>query len=299
MTARTRLWLGAVVFVTAVISSRAARAELVVVDVTYTHSAQTTKDSHYRVQPPPGTPSNWKSPVDFSAGDAWVRLEVKTKPAGDTPTRFQVCFELAVNYACTDQSPTYTKPGVYTWGTPFSSFYLGGPVDWSQGIRDTALILKDTNNVKPAPENVGDAVSARYMPTDLHVTVTLVPKGETYVPPSVNGDGGTDAAADRAEPANDDAAEEASEPPQQPTSAEAGSRLLDAGMPVSTTSPMISHEAGSSRASTGPNSRGDVTSGCNCSQPRSRAGHGLSLILLLPFVGALRRRHRSRQASYS
>src|SRR5258708_27479540 len=115
-----RLWMIAVVLATAVSMTRVARAELVVVDVTYTHSAQTTTDSHYRVQPPAGTPGNWTSPVDYASGAAWVRLEVKTKPAGHTPTRFQVCFELAVNYACTDQAPTYTTTAVYTCGTTFS-----------------------------------------------------------------------------------------------------------------------------------------------------------------------------------
>src|SRR5882672_1570356 len=101
-----RLWMIAAVLVTAVCTARAAHAEFVVVDATYTHTAQTTTDSHYRVKPPANTPTNWASPIDYASGDAWVRLEVKTKPAGNTPTRFQICFELAVNYACTDQAPT-------------------------------------------------------------------------------------------------------------------------------------------------------------------------------------------------
>ena len=166
---------------TVVFAATLAHAEQVVVtDVTYTHSATTTSDSHYRVNPLPGTPSNWEAPVDYTRGTAVVRLEVFTKPTA-TPTRFQICFEATPNYACTDQAPAYTTTGVYTWTTKFVNFYQYSLVDWSQGTRKLALILKDTHNVKPAPENVGADASALYMPTDLRVTVTLVSEGATYV----------------------------------------------------------------------------------------------------------------------
>ncbi len=72
---------------------------------------------------------------------------------------------------------------MYTWTTPFSDFYQGALVDWSMGLGRIALILKDTMNGKPAPENVGEEVSSLYMPTELRVTVTLVSAGDTYVPP--------------------------------------------------------------------------------------------------------------------
>jgi hypothetical protein len=293
MTTGRRIWLMAAMLAAAVCASRAARAEFVVVEVTYTHTGQ-LKDSHFRVQPLPGTPSNWQSPIDYASGEAWVRLEVKTKPAGNTPTRYQVCFELAVNYACTDQAPTYTTPGVYTWGTAFSKFYLGGPVDWSKGIRDTALILKDTNNVKPAPENVGDAVSARYMPTDLRVTVTLVPKGETYVPPASSDAGAADAAADRAEPMSDDAATspEASVPPDDnPPVIEAGSGTPGTGTPVEPAMPAAKHDAGSTTSLTGPS---DMESGCTCSHVRSRSPGGLAVVFGVALLAAVIRMGRRR-----
>lgn len=165
-------------------------AQVVVTDVTYTHSAQTTTDSHYRVVPLPGTPPDWTSPVDYTHGTAVVRLEVFTKPTA-TPTRFQICFEGSPSYACTDQAPAYTAPGVYTWVTPFTNFYQYASVNWSQVPSHIALILKDTNNGKPSPENVGATESAKYMPTLLRVTVTLVGPGSTYVPPDA--DAGVDA----------------------------------------------------------------------------------------------------------
>lgn len=164
--------------------------QVVTTEVTYTHSAQTTTDSHYRPPVLPATPANWVSPVNYAGGKAVVRLEVFKKPS-TVGTKFQVCFEGTPNYACTNQSPTYTQPGVYTWETPFSNFYLPTPlIDWSKGTKAIALILKDTNNVKPAPENVGQATSAMYMPTDLRVTVTLVTAGSTYIPPPPTMDAG-------------------------------------------------------------------------------------------------------------
>jgi hypothetical protein len=187
----------------------ASAGQFVVTEVTYTHSPATTTDSHYRVAPAGGTPSNWVTPVDFSHGTAVVRLEVFTKPSA-VPTRFQICFEATPSYACTDQAPAYTSPGVYTWTTSFTNFYQYAQVDWSKGVRTVALILKDTNNVKPAPENVGATVSALYMPTDVRVTVTIVSPGGTYVPPDAGVDAGAvdagtvaDAGASDAGVAND------------------------------------------------------------------------------------------------
>ena len=66
----------------ALAASATARAEqFVVAEATYTHSAQTTKDSHYFVDPTDETPPNWASPVDYANGSVHVRLEVKTKPS--------------------------------------------------------------------------------------------------------------------------------------------------------------------------------------------------------------------------
>jgi hypothetical protein len=157
--------------------------QFVVAHADYTHSAQTTTDSHYRVRPTPETPANWASPVDYAHGSVHVRLDVQTKPSA-TPTRYQICFEMKMNYCCTDQAPVYTTTGVVEWDTKVENLWRPGPVDFGQGIVQSALILKDTNNVKPAPENVGEITSALYMPSDVDVTVTVVSSGSTYAPPA-------------------------------------------------------------------------------------------------------------------
>lgn len=169
----------AVVFLS---SASSLAAQVVVTELTYTHSGTTTRDSHMTLSPLPGTPSNWVSPVDYTQGTAVVRLEVFSKPT-NAATRFQICFEGTPSYACTDQAPAYTTPGVYTWTSRFTNFYQFNQVNWSQGARRISLILKNTTNGKPSPENVGATESARYMPTDLRVTVTLVSAGATYQPP--------------------------------------------------------------------------------------------------------------------
>jgi hypothetical protein len=157
--------------------------QFVLVDVSYTHSADTTKDSHFYQKPPAGTPKDWTQPIDYSKGSVHIVLDVKTKPPGDTPTKYQLCFEGTPSYGCTLQSPTYTTIGKVEWDSPFASFWYESTVDWTKGTNQIALILKDTDNNKPA----GDP---KYMPTDLHVQATLVSAGAKFAPPPAAGSGG-------------------------------------------------------------------------------------------------------------
>lgn len=265
-------------------------AQVVVTEITYTHSNDTTNDSHFMVDPLPGTPSNWASPVNYAQGTAVVRLEVFTKPT-NAATRFQICFVGSPSYACTNQAPAYTSPGVYTWTTPFTSFYQYASVSWSQGVARIALILKDTNNGKPAVENVGATESARYMPTNLRVTVTLVSAGSTYVPPSSLDAGPVDAgAASDAGPAFDAGSmTDAGEP--DAGARDAGALTEDAGLmgDAGTTE----HDGGGSvvadagaPAQDAPPLNGQVEAmGCGC-----QAGSPWSVLAALLSLFLLRRR---------
>jgi len=156
--------------------SRAHAEQFVLTDIEHTHSTATTKDSHYYPTLPADTPKNWVAPVDYAHGAVHIVVDVKTKPAGGAPTQLQICFEGTPSYACTAQSRTYTTTGRVEWDSPFSGFWYESTVDWAQGTKKMAFILKDDMNNKPH----GDA---KYMPTELHIQVTLVSKGSAWVPP--------------------------------------------------------------------------------------------------------------------
>ncbi|MET0287954.1 MAG: hypothetical protein ABW352_25920 [Polyangiales bacterium] len=165
-------------FAVLALSAHARADQFIVADETYVHSKDTTSDSHYRKPPREGTPKDWTKPTNWSKGSVHVTLEVKTKPS-DAPTKFQICFEGTPTYACTNQSETYTKPGTYKWSTPFSAFYQGNgmQMNWANGVKQVALILKDDKNGKPQ----GDP---KYVPSSLHVEVAVVSEGATYKPPT-------------------------------------------------------------------------------------------------------------------
>lgn len=176
-------------------STSAHADQFVAMDETWVHTPD-LPDSHYHTNPSASTPANWKSPVDYSQGTAWVYLEVQTKPTAQ-PTKFQVCFEATPTYACTDQSPTYTTTGTYEWSTPFANFWSppGTQVDWTLGVNKLACILKDTMNNKPSSDNVGPTVAALYTPSQVRMVVTIVSPGGTYVPPIPTGAGGAGGAS--------------------------------------------------------------------------------------------------------
>jgi MYXO-CTERM domain-containing protein len=296
------------VAVTLLTAASAHAAQFVATDVTYTHSATTTSDSHYRVDPSAQTPASWTAPVDYANGSAHVRLEVRSKPNMTTQTCFQVCFEATTNYGCTDISRPYTTLGVYEWDTPFSRFFTPGPVSWNTGVRKVALLLKDTMNGKPAPENVGAATSALYMPTDVHVTVTIVSAGSTYQAPA--GDGGTTdpvtrpdadvpdarrnvrdaSAADTSTPPAASDAATATTPPPTETSPPAEA----AAPPPAATTPPTTGQAGGAGSSTpapasssAPTEPADPGDGGGCSITRSSNPHPSSHVPMLASAVAL------------
>jgi len=238
-------------------SAAASAEQFVAVDVTYEHTAD-LPDSHYRVDPLPGTPADWKSPIDYASGTAHMHLEVETKPT-DTPTRYQACFEATPTYACVGQAPAYTTAGVYDWETPFSDFWSppGTAVDWTKGTNKIALILKDTSNGKPSADNVGAETAALYMPTKIRFVLTVVAPGSQYIPP----------------------------PPP-----DAGAPPPDAGADASTGTGG-SGGAGAEPPTPTPKPPVEADSGCALGGASTPAGAGLVLLLVLA-GGSIRRSRR-------
>ena len=97
-----------------------AQQQVVVANLTYTATAQNTTNSEYRVPVLQGAPTNWKAPVDFTAGKAYARFEVLDKPSANK-TLYNVCFALADKLSCMPLSPPYTQARASTTSRPRST----------------------------------------------------------------------------------------------------------------------------------------------------------------------------------
>jgi hypothetical protein len=270
-----------------------AQEQVVLFDVSYSHDADTTSDSHYPVQPSDDTPDNWRAPIDYAGGRVEMYLEVRTKPS-DAPTRFQLCFIASPSYACTDQAPVYNETGVVTWTSQFKNFYQYDSVDWSQGVHEYMLILKDHQNGKPAPENVGQEASAQYFPSQVRVVATLVPEGAVYVAPDAEEN--IDAGAQQMEVADaggsEPVAPTTSNPPSMPPPANTVSPMpvvstpLDPGAaPASGSGAVMMSNTPSSAPS--PQSS---TRGCHLTPVASASS--FQLLVALAALGAMSRRRK-------
>lgn len=202
-----------IVWITASAHATRAQQQVVILDETYTATSANTSDSHYRLPPNDDAPDDWRDPVDYAAGRAHVRLEVIDKPSS-AQTLYNVCFEATPTYACLPYSPEYTAEGVYDYEYPFSAFYQGNQVDWSQGTNQIALILKDHDEVKPQ----GDP---DFYPTTIHVTITLLTEDAVYEPPS-----------DEPEPELDAGRDAAIEDPLDAGPLDAATSMPDAAPPI-------------------------------------------------------------------
>lgn len=166
----------------AAVSSTARAEQVVLLDLTYEATAQNTSDSHFQAKPAADTPKDLKAPTNYAGGTAYVRFESLTKPSA-AKTLYNICFENPSNYACLPYPDPYTATGVYNFNAQFKDFWQNNLVDWAMGISGVQLILKDADGTKVQ----GDAM---FYPYKMHVTITLVAPGSTYVPPDITASGG-------------------------------------------------------------------------------------------------------------
>lgn len=150
--------------------ARADQAQFVLIDATFTATANNTMSSEYAVAPLPGAPANWRAPVDYVAGTLHVRVEVLEKPS-DRETLCNVCLKAGDILTCQPYPKPYSKPGVYKSEAYFSSFWQYDMYDWTKPVERVNVVVKDENGrfVQGNPA---------FFPTKLHVTVTVVPPGE-------------------------------------------------------------------------------------------------------------------------
>ena len=267
-------------------------------DVTYTASADNTDDSHFRVDPnegAPGSPTDWTSPVDYSKGSIHVQFEVLTKPS-DKVALLNICFEGTPNYACMPYSDPFTAVGSYEFEKPFSSFYQSSMVDWSIKLKKIPLIIKDQSEKKVQ----GDPA---FYPTQMHVTLTLVAKDATFVPPTETPDAGMDSGTADAAMGSDAAMADAAtsvdagvmptqmDPPKSDAGkpaqpAAAGGSGGSASLPESKPDDSVQPPSGNSGASADAPMilTADDNGGCSAGSTRPNAGSGVSSWWALAFA---------------
>jgi MYXO-CTERM domain-containing protein len=181
-------------FVALVAASPAYAQQFVLVDQTYTATAENTDDSHFVAELQSGIPANFSAPTDYANGRLHVELEILEAP-GETLTNYNICLHNSSNYACLPYVP-YTGEGTYDADPVFNTIWNYEEVDWSQGVNKVELILKNQGEML-----VHD--NAAFYPYKAHLKLFVVAEGSRFDPTMENtnepeaGTGGTPATGGR------------------------------------------------------------------------------------------------------
>jgi hypothetical protein len=175
-----------------------ARAEqFVLIDETFTFTLEDAQpNSHYYGSVlNPDRPVDWTSPIDYRDGTVHIRAEIIDKPEGSEITQWVICYIAQAgqgdHYGCTGTG-TYTEEGVYEHDEDMHDWWQNDIIDWTQGINEMHLVLKDADDSlgfaswRPDPEH--------FFPTTVRITMIQVSEGSTYDPSMFpGGDGDEDA----------------------------------------------------------------------------------------------------------
>jgi len=169
-----------------------ARAEqFVLFDVTFAYTKQdadtsTPSKSHYYVKGDrlkAERPVDWTGPVDYRNGTVHVRLEVLEKPAGGERTTWTLCYipnkGIGAGYGCTG-TPVFTEAGVYEVDVPMTSFWQNQMIDWTQGIKQMDLVIKDGSGGGGHAHKRAD--HEKFFPAKVRIVMVQVAQGSVYVP---------------------------------------------------------------------------------------------------------------------
>ncbi|HZJ08679.1 MAG TPA: hypothetical protein VFD39_03200, partial [Trueperaceae bacterium] len=133
---------------------------------------------------------NLDEPYDYSQGTLHVRVEVLDKPTDD-PILMQICLVpddlITVSPACSEASRVrLDKEGVVTASQNVGALEGAGAIDWSQGMSQLLVVLRDTEG-RPLDsryafdENGAPLNVEAYYPLNLRVRAALVPAGGAFV----------------------------------------------------------------------------------------------------------------------
>ena len=167
------------------------KTQFVLFDVEFTYTKadadnSTPSKSHYYVtgdKLKPAIPKNWTSPVDYRNGTVHIRIEVKDKPAGGTPTTWTLCYipnkGKGNGYGCTGTG-VFTEEGVYERDVPMTSFWENESIIWEEGIKQMDLVIKDDSGGQGHAHKRAD--HEKFFPTRVRITMVQVAVGAAYDP---------------------------------------------------------------------------------------------------------------------
>jgi len=160
-------------FVALVAALPAHAQQFVLVDQTYTATADNTDESHFVAELQSGIPANFSQPTDYANGTFHVELEILEAPS-ETLTNYNICLHNSSNYACLPYVP-YMGEGTYDADPVFNTIWNYQEVDWSQGVSKVELILK----------NQGEMLvhgNADFYPYKAHLKLWVVAEGASFDP---------------------------------------------------------------------------------------------------------------------
>lgn len=138
---------------------------------------------------PAAAVGNLDEPFDYGAGTLHLRVEVVEKPTSD-PVLLQLCLVpddlITVAPACSSAANLrLTGPGVVTATQSVTGMEGSAAVDWSQGMSQMIVVLRDTNGLPLDPRYATDE-SGRpldvsfYYPLTLRINAVLIPAGGAF-----------------------------------------------------------------------------------------------------------------------
>lgn len=137
---------------------------------------------------PSNNPSNWRSPVDYSRGTLYQRVQVISKPSS-TQALYALCMfqdkVQAPRHACGDMRKIkFTAPGTYTSSQSMATFFqYSSAIDWNRKPHVIMLHIADKNKHQPDsyPGFMGKWFGSPnwglYYPMRLRYTAVIVPPG--------------------------------------------------------------------------------------------------------------------------
>ncbi len=138
---------------------------------------------------PAAAVGNLDAPYDYGAGTLHLRVEVVNKPTSD-PVLLQLCMvpDDLITVAPTCSSPAnlrLTSPGVVTATQNVGAMEGSSAVDWSQGMAQLIVVLRDTNGLPLDPRYATDADGrpldvSTYYPLTFRINAVLVPAGGAF-----------------------------------------------------------------------------------------------------------------------